>query len=246
MKTDWTTQIRSGHHAYLIAGNYEKTLPELVSFLEKDWKIKIKGNPDFIVHHYPTLYIENFRDLEKETLTKPLEGSKRIFIISFGFMTREAANAMLKLFEEPIDQVVFFTITPNPERLPATLRSRFSEVKAPRPPRLHSGQEVRGSAYREAERFLKFNLGKRFEYSKKLAGDISGEKRTRADALAIMEALEEIIAEKYPVTQKTAPLFQEFEKCRSYLKDQAASVKLLFDSVALLVSELSLKSSDVK
>lgn len=232
MKINWPKQITPNHHAYLIAGNYEETLSGLVSFLEKDWKMKTAGNPDFIVHHYPTLYIENFHDFEKETLTKPLENGKRIFMISFGFMTREAANAMLKLFEGPVTGVIFFVITPNPERLPATLRSRFSEVKTER---------GAGSAARShAKEFLKMNLGKQFEYSKKLAGDISDERLTRSDALMILEAIEEIIAEKYQITPKTAPTFEEFEKCRSYLKDQSSSVKMLFDNVALLISELSL------
>ena len=230
MKYDWTKGINEGHHAYLIPGSYEETLPDLISFLEKDWKIKTKGNPDFIVHYYPTLYIENFHDFEKETLTKPINSDKRIFIISFGFMVREAANAMLKLFEEPIDGVAYFVITPSPERLPSTLRSRFSEMKAPRFPR--------GSGYREAERFLKMNLGERFEFSKKLANDISDEKRTRPEALAVLEAIEEILAKKYPRNAKTAPAFQEFEKCRSYMKDQSASVKMLFDSVAMTIADL--------
>lgn len=230
MNTNWSKQITDGHHAYLIAGNYEETLPGLNVFLEKEWKIKTAGNPDFIVHHYPNLYIENFHDFEKETLVKPLENGRRIFVISFGFMTREAANAMLKLFEEPIAGVTFFAITPSPERLPATLRSRFSEVKASR--------AVHGRAFNEAEEFLKMNLGKRFEFSKKMASDISDEIRTRPGALAIMEAVEGIVAEKYPVNLKTAPAFAELEKCRSYMKDPSASVKILFDSAALLISEM--------
>ncbi len=237
MKNDWSAQITDGHHAYLIAGNYEETLPGLLSFLEKDWKIETTGNSDFVVHHYQTLYIENFRDLEKETQTKPLPGCKRIFVISFGFMTRETANAMLKFFEEPIIGVTFFVITPTPERLPGTLRSRFSELKNSR----DSSAAIRN----EAEQFFQMNLGKRFEHSKKFAGDITDEKRTRADALAFLEAIEEIIGEKIKLNSKTVSIFEELEKYRSYMKDQASSVKLLFDSLAMMVEEIKFCLVDI-
>lgn len=227
----WTNQIRSGHHAYLIAGTEEKTLPELIEFLEKDWKIKVRGNPDFILQKFPALHIDDCHKLSDLSSTKPVGGDDRIFVIYFGFMTRESANSLLKLFEEPVPKTIFFVITPSPERLPATLRSRFAEIKALR--------QTEGAEREEAEKFIKMNLGKRFEYSKKFAGDITDEKRTRANALAVLEAIEEIIAEKQPITIKTAPLFSELEKCRSYLKDQSSSVKILFDTVAMTVAEIN-------
>lgn len=228
-KTDFNNQIYPGHHAYLIAGNSDEILPGLISFLEKSWKIEINNNPDLIVHRYPTLYIENLRDFEKETLTKPLGGTKKVFIVSFDFVTRETANAMLKLFEEPIDQVVFFAITPNPERLPETLRSRFFDVRTPR--------IARNVNYLEAEQFLKKSLGQRFDYSKKLAADISDGKRDRGEALAVLEAIEEIVLENNKLNRKIGPLFEKLEKYRSYLKDQSSSVKMLFDSVAIAIEE---------
>ncbi|HEY9584137.1 MAG TPA: hypothetical protein VJI33_00950 [Candidatus Paceibacterota bacterium] len=230
MKTAWTNQIKSGHHAYLITGTEEKTLTELVEFLEKDWKIEVKGNPDFIIQKYPTLYIDDCHKISADSSTKPIGDGDRIFIIYFGFMTRESANSLLKLFEEPIPKTIFFVITPSPERLPATLRSRFSEIKTVR--------ESESEAKKEAEQFIKMNLGERFEYSKKLAGDVSDEKLTRSDALAILEAIEENIAKNQSVSAKTAQIFKELEKCRSYLKDQSSSVKMLFDQTAMVIAEI--------
>ena len=232
MKTHWTNNIKKGHHAYLITGTEEKTLPELVQFLEKDWKIKVKGNPDFLIHNYPILYIDDCHKLADESSTKPVGDKERIFVIYFGFMTRESANSLLKLFEEPAGKTIFFVIKPNPERLPGTLRGRFAEIKTARV----SDEK----AIEEANEYLKMNLGKQFEYSKKLAGDITDDKRTRVDALGVLEAIEEIVAEKYPITSKTAPAFEELEKCRSYLKDQSSSVKILFDQVAMVIADLQI------
>ena len=229
-KTSWMNQVKPGHHAYLIAGTEEKTLPELVEFLEKDWKIEVKGNPDFIIQKYPTLYIEDCHKIADQNSIKPVGDKDRIFIIYFGFMTRESANSLLKLFEEPIPKTIFFVITPSPERLPATLRSRFSEIKTVR----QSDEKV----IDEATEYIKMDLGKRFEYSKKLAGDISEDKRSRADALAVLEAIEELMVEKYQITAKTTPAFEEIEKYRSYLKDQSSSVKMLFDQIALNIEQL--------
>lgn len=229
MKADWKNKIKPGHHAYLITGT-EETLPELVEYLKKDWKVDVKGNPDFVIHNYPILYIDDCHKLSEESSTKPMGDGDRIFLVYFGFMTRESANSLLKLFEEPTPRTIFFVVTPNPERLPATLRSRFLEIKVSR--------LAVGGTREEAEKFLKMDIGQRFEYSKKLAGDISDEKRTRSDALLILEALEEITALKFGINSKTVSAFKEFEKCRSYLKDQSSSVKMLFDSMAMVIAEI--------
>jgi hypothetical protein len=64
-----------------------------------------------------------------DTVSRRAVGEGRVFVIRVDTMTREAQNALLKLFEEPPASVSFYLIVPHESLLIATLRSRFSDVK---------------------------------------------------------------------------------------------------------------------
>src|SRR5262249_57603652 len=55
---------------------------------------------------------------------KPVEGRRRIFIFSDAAFMKEAANALLKVLEEPPEYATIFLLARNPGELLPTLRSR--------------------------------------------------------------------------------------------------------------------------
>jgi DNA polymerase III subunit delta' len=64
-------------------------------------------------------------ELRREMSFKPVEGGYRVAILTDADrMRREAANAFLKLLEEPGDRTVLILITDRPDRLLPTIRSR--------------------------------------------------------------------------------------------------------------------------
>jgi DNA polymerase-3 subunit delta' len=68
------------------------------------------------------------RDLVRQLSLHSYAGGKRVFILGDADFTREAANALLKFFEEPPAGVVLLVTTAQPGRLLATIRSRLIEV----------------------------------------------------------------------------------------------------------------------
>jgi hypothetical protein len=68
------------------------------------------------------------RDIVRQLSLHSYAGGKRIFILGDADFTREAANALLKFFEEPPAGVVLLVTTAQPGRLLATIRSRLIEV----------------------------------------------------------------------------------------------------------------------
>ena len=70
----------------------------------------------------------NARDLVRQLSMHSDAGGRRIFILGDADFTREAANALLKFFEEPPEGVNLFITTAAPGRLLATIRSRLVEV----------------------------------------------------------------------------------------------------------------------
>ncbi len=71
------------------------------------------------------------RDLVRQLSMHSYAGGKRVFVLGDADFTREAANALLKFFEEPPDAVVLAVTTSAPGRVLPTIRSRLVEVVFP-------------------------------------------------------------------------------------------------------------------
>ena len=68
------------------------------------------------------------RDIVRQLSMHSYAGGKRIFILGDADFTREAANALLKFFEEPPGDVILIVTSSATGRLLATIRSRLVEV----------------------------------------------------------------------------------------------------------------------
>jgi DNA polymerase-3 subunit delta' len=71
------------------------------------------------------------RDLVRQLSMHSYAGGKRVFVLGDVDFTREAANALLKFFEEPPDNVVLVLTTNTIGRILPTIRSRLVEVTFP-------------------------------------------------------------------------------------------------------------------
>ena len=69
--------------------------------------------------------IDEIRELKEKLAYAPSEGKYKVYIIDeVHMLTNEAFNALLKTLEEPPERVVFILATTEPQKLPATIRSR--------------------------------------------------------------------------------------------------------------------------
>ena len=215
------------HHASLLIGS-EETRTELVSILEKKHKIKTHGNPDFFNLTYETFNIENARDLKEMAGTKPMsEGAKKIFILTMNGVTVEAQNALLKLLEEPAEYVRFFVIVPSAHILLPTVKSRLSVIS--------NGGTLswKSALYQDkATDFVSVSPAKRLEIIKDLMDDISKEKKSKQDAIELLNSVESVLYQKVGVKEAKGA-FEAIDTARKYLNDRAPSVKMLLEFVAL-------------
>ncbi len=73
--------------------------------------------------------IDEIREIKRRTFMRPVEARCRVVILSKAEkMTEEASNSLLKILEEPPEDVVFFLTASKPDRLLPTIVSRCREI----------------------------------------------------------------------------------------------------------------------
>ncbi len=225
------------HHAYLIEGERDEIMPEILSFFES-LNIKTFGNPDFCHIIIDNLKIEEAFDLRAMSSDKSFSLSKKVFIICVNSLTLDAQNVLLKMFEEPIENTHFFVVVPDADSLLKTLVSRFYFIR---------NKNV-NTKTEDVEKFIGMSLQKRIDFIKELliepkedeeSNEIVALDSTRSKALKFLNALESVLCNKLILkTPLDIVLFEHFLKVREFLRMPGSSVKTLMESVALIIPML--------
>lgn len=208
------------HHAYAIVGGNKEFI---LNYLEEN-KIATSGNPDVVLLSEERLSIETARKLKTAQSQVSLE-NKQFFLIECSNITKEAQNALLKVFEEPAGNTYFFLIIPNKNILLETLLSRLEVLDA---------HQRSTQAKISVSDFLKMRPSERVDLVKKLTDAKTDDKLTKPEAIQFLNELEETLA-KDMTKNKDFELFQEIRNTRSYLGDQGSSLKMLLEHISLLV-----------
>lgn len=207
------------HHAYyFVEHKTEEAIHKLKSFLEKTLGIETKGNPDFSHTKHETFSIEDARYLAESESRKNIDGKKKVFIIETNFITEEAQNALLKVFEEPTEHTHFFIVSPQDIILP-TLRSRLM---------VFEGQNSDAS---DENNILKMSLKDRLDYVKNLTEEIKDEEGTKQDAIAMVNQIEKKLYEEG--VEKNIDKIKACETARRSLYNRGAPVKMILENLIL-------------
>ncbi|MDP3734938.1 MAG: hypothetical protein Q8R39_00745 [bacterium] len=217
------------HHAYILEGVFEALREPLVRRLEEAFGLSAAGNPDFFILEHAVFGIDEARELAERASRRPVAGGRQVFVIGVSGLTREAQNALLKLFEEPGVGTHFFLVVPTAEVLLPTLRSRAA---------LFDAREI-GAAASDAyadeippEAFLESLPGRRLEILKSLitAKDAPCAARFLA---SIERALHARSGEM--ITHENVFYFETLARCRSYLRDRSPSVKMILEYIVAVL-----------
>lgn len=221
------------HHAYTISGGASEVRHELFKFLEKSWGVDVKGNPDFHYLKFETLNVEEARKFKGLGENKSFTSDgKKVFVIEANAINVEAQNSLLKMFEEPTPDTYFFLIGNCVKSLLPTLASRVSRIDIEKAP-------SRAGARDGAEDFLASGRAERLALVKDLADDIKDEKKTKTDAVELVNRIEEILYQKSNKEGKLpSQILQDIEMCREYLGDRSAGVKMLLEYVAIVAPKI--------
>lgn len=223
------------HHAYTVAGESREVIPQILSALKKAAGFEPRGNPDFRSESYDVFGIDGARALKEAAERKAVSGGRKIFIVSARGITKEAQNALLKIFEEPPKDTHFFLIIPSLETLLPTLHSRLFV--------LHAMERSGGAASSRAESFLRATVPVRLKTVQALLKD-SEEEAGKGDLTLFLDELERTTADTHRLKtqmyadKKRVQTLSEIFKVKKYCRDRAPSFKLLLEHLALVLPRI--------
>ncbi|PCI29150.1 hypothetical protein COB55_02700 [Candidatus Wolfebacteria bacterium] len=206
------------HHAYSLAGNIDVCVSDVTSWCDKHGDIKTVGNPDFWKGRFDTFGIDDSRSLN-ELQTRKSIGDKKIFVLAFNFITREAQNALLKMLEEPTSGTHFFVITPSIDALLPTVRSRL----------IHLETDSVTSKFSDIDLFIKGTMAYRMNTVSDIVADVKTDEGSKQSAIDFLGSLERSwYTNGYP-KEHLGPLLT----AKQYLYDRSSSVKTILEHIAV-------------
>lgn len=218
------------HQSFVIEAEAEEGIRVAEEWAEKEFKMQVKANPDFIVLRYGLFSVEDARRVLEAAASAAFIGEYKVIVISASRVFHEAQNALLKLFEEPPPNTYIFLVLPTLGGLLPTLRSRVQV--------LHSNYGHHKSVISEAaQEFIKANKERRSAIIKKLTNgkDEEEKRKLRDEAIAIVNGIEVIAYKKSSFGGETAKLLSDISILRSYLHDRSAPVKMILEHLSLVI-----------
>jgi len=150
-------------------------------------------------------------------------------VVFANFITKDAQNSLLKIFEEPRADTTFFLVLPEATDLLATFKSRLI---------ISQLSEKKTDLLQSAEEFLKAKVGKRLEIINKITKDIKDEKKTKSDAITFIKNIEKVIKGNRKLNKskggqdKSLLAVEDIEKAISYAGDESPSIKVILEHLA--------------
>ena len=131
--------------------------------------------------------VDQVRHLTSAIYYKPAEGRRKIYIFPNPVFVKEAANALLKVLEEPPEYATIFLLAENPAMLLPTIRSRcVTMTLAPLPLAEIEGYLEHGVGWSAAQRALVARLSEG-ALGRARGFDLNGYLAVRKDALLILK-----------------------------------------------------------
>lgn len=217
------------HHAYVVEGDSQLAYDNVCQFCERDLNFPTKANPYFIYESYDKFLVDDARRIKELQMNKTKDGQRKIFVISFNFITEQAQNSLLKVLEEPTKGTHFFIITPSSHVFLDTIKSRVSI--------LSTGNF---SVQDESVKFLSSKMSDRLKFVSNLVQKIKDEKASKADAINLVRGIEINLHDKLMQSSSEEKVeylkkIKNVNRVLDYLHDNSASVKQLLEYTATVV-----------
>ncbi len=205
----------------------------------KDTRLFVQTHPDVLIippdPPQMMIKVDQVRRVIGTIYFRPAEGRQAVYIFTAGAFMREAANALLKVLEEPPDFATLFLLTENPGSLLPTIRSRCVTLTLAALPREEIERDLARVRpdWKPAQRALVARLSEG-AVGRARAFDVDSYSAARHDALVLLKTA--IDGDDHGV------LFRITETYRAGAEGKAKTDQLLSAIYSLLEDLLFIKS----
>jgi DNA polymerase-3 subunit delta' len=205
---------------------------------KKETRIFVQTHPNVLVipPDPPQLMIkvDQVRRVTETIYFRPANGRRRVYIFTDSAFMKEAANALLKVLEEPPEFATIFLLTSNPGELLPTIRSRSIAIHlAPLPvAELDSLLAKRHSALGAKQRGLVARLAEG-AYGRAQSFDLAAYLAARTEALTLLQAAR---------TEDHTALFKTTEGYRAGAEGKEKTTQLVRTLYSLLEDLMYIQS----
>jgi len=219
-----TKDIGALYHALLLFDDPAAGVERVQEILRREYTYETRGNPDAWHAVYELFSIDEARSLRERAALKPVSYSHRVYVLGAWSLTAEAQNALLKLFEEPAQTMRFVLVVPRRDILLPTLRSRCMEWE-----HMHGNVSAeRVQPVSDPGAFARMTPAERLANVAPLIKD-----KNKTGAFEFLKGLESEYGLSTEISHKRA--CEDIWRARQKLEDGTVSLKLVLESVALVV-----------
>ena len=204
---------RNLHHANLLIGTPEEAESYLRSLCDS-WGVRLPNTPDFFAFKMETFGIDEARKLKLLSARKAVT-TKKIFLITPTRLTLEAQNALLKTFEDPFPDTLFFLGVREESLVIPTLLSRMQII------RTRGGNVATGA---EAEKFLSLSVKNRLLFAKSFADE-------EKSLPIFLDSLLFLLRKQ----KEKKDLLKNVYNVRRFVRDSAVTPRLIIEHLALVL-----------
>ena len=215
------------HHAYIYEGG-QTYFSVLALDARERFGFEGEHNPDVSVRRYEKFGIEESRELSRYASLKNVSG-RALYILGVSQINSEAQQALLKLFEEPGDGIIFVLLAPHGAII-STLRSRMLVYPT-------DLEEVQETVF--VKKFLASPYKIRSEEIAKLLKDEEGVRERMREFLNALEKALHASLLKTKGGREIREGLEDIARVRSYAGDRSPSLKMLLEHLALSLPTLT-------
>lgn len=230
--------MNAHHHAYIYEGPLAHFAALAADARERFGFVGAAG-PDVQELEVEKFGIDEARELVRTTSLTSVSG-RALYIVGVSSITTDAQQALLKLFEEPQEGVIFVLLVPYGTII-ATLRSRLLQypIHLPEDGPPESGGPSSGRTFAQtAVSFLQKNNKAR---SDDIAALLKDEEMLKERVRDFLDGLEASLHEALTKTKGKKELCEALEdiaKVRGYANDRSPSMKMLLEHLAISLPRL--------
>jgi hypothetical protein len=221
------------YHSYVIEGNPQIIASKLLDFLEFRGEVESQSS-DVLCQTYEAFTMDDSVIVKEWHSRSGITNGKKVCILAANFINREAEQTLLKIIEEPSVNTHFFIVVPDSSALLETIISRTHVIKINN----QNDKEI----YKTVTTFISSSPKERIDMIVSIIKENKDEENSgklRAYAVVFVNEIESIFYQKFKKdknNKQTIFILGELQKARVYLSTPGASVKMILEHLALIIS----------